>query len=134
MTLRQVTLRHVLKYSILAIGITLFIGYVVFQARFLIIGPYVILDDIATIQTNRVVELSGLATNIIGITLNGRPIYTDKNGYFKETVILENGYTVVTVVGTDRYGRTTVVEQPFWYERASSTATSTSAASSLLTI
>jgi len=60
--------------------------------------------------------IGGEATNITGITLNGRTIYTDKNGYFKEAIILENGYTIATLEGTDLYGRTTRIERSLFYQ------------------
>ena len=47
------------------------------------------------------------------ITLNGRQIFTDKNGNFKEALVLENGYTVATLRAEDRYGRVTHQTQTY---------------------
>ncbi len=42
-----------------------------------------------------------------------RKIYTDKDGYFKEALVLENGYTVATLQAEDRYGRITKHTEEF---------------------
>jgi hypothetical protein len=68
-----------------------------------------------TIQVERVVMLQGSAENIAFLSLNGRQIYTDKKGYFQETLVLENGYTVATVQAQDRYGRSSSYTKEFVY-------------------
>jgi len=94
----------------------LFVGYALFQARFLIEGPVVTLHNLPQVtQTQRTVILEGTAQNIVRITLNGRQIYTDKDGYFKETLVLENGYTIATLQAHDRYGRERSYTQEFVY-------------------
>lgn len=88
--------------------------YVLYQGRLILTGPEItLIDPPPIVQHDRVVDLSGRAQNITKITLNGREIYTDENGYFKEAVVLENGYTIATLEATDRYGRMTSVVTPF---------------------
>jgi large exoprotein involved in heme utilization and adhesion len=100
---------------LLASGIML---YVLYQARFLIVGPTLTLNNVpSTLQNSRTVTLEGTATNIAALTLNGYPIFTDPQGNFQATVILENGYTVTTLAAVDRYGRRTELRQPFVFER-----------------
>ena len=90
--------------------------YVLFQARFLIGGPQIELSAApATVQSERQVTLTGTASNITAIYLNGRPIVTDESGTFNESVVLQNGYNRIRIDAEDRYGRTTFVEQPFVY-------------------
>jgi hypothetical protein len=87
-----------------------------FQARFILTGPVLTFTNLPeAVQTQRVVKLEGLAENIVFITLNGRQIYTDKDGYFKEALVLENGYTVATVQASDRYGRSRSYTKEFVY-------------------
>jgi len=101
---------------LIGLGVSVLVGYSVWQARLLIIGPSITLSEVPTfVQTERIVTLTGYAANITTITLNGRKIYTDLNGYFAEGFLLENGYTIATLEGTDRYGRTTRVIQDFIY-------------------
>jgi len=103
----------------------LVVSYITWQARFLITGPGLILtEDTPLISNERFVTISGQATNITRITLNGRQIFTDQYGYFTEALMLENGYTIATVAATDRFGRTTEIIREFVYFPAS-IATST---------
>lgn len=116
----SIPFRTVVKYSLLSIGLMLMFSYVVFQARYLIVGPQIMLTETAPQQQNeRQVFLSGHAYNISHFWLNDRPIYTDTHGNFKEALILENGYTVATLRAKDRYGRETRVTQEFVYIPAS---------------
>jgi len=112
--------RTIVKLTAITAGLLCILAYVIFQARYLIIGPQVILSDIpAELQNERQVFLSGTAYNISRLWLNDRPIYTDAQGNFKEALVLENGYTVATLRAEDRYGRETKVAQPFVYTPAS---------------
>ncbi|MCA9354213.1 MAG: hypothetical protein KC877_01705 [Candidatus Kaiserbacteria bacterium] len=111
-----VTFRSIIKISIIAIGLVLMVFYILFQARYLIMGPQITLHDVPEIRQNqRQIELTGAAYNISRLWLNDRPIYTDAQGNFKEALVLENGYTVATLRAEDRYGRETTVTQAFVY-------------------
>lgn len=103
-----------------AIGGILIVGllltYVLFQARMFIAGPQIALrEEYETLQNNRQITLAGTAQNITEITVNGRAIVTDEAGHFAESIVLENGYTIVRIAARDRYGRETYIEQPFVY-------------------
>lgn len=107
-----------LRSLLFSIGTTLLLiilfSYVVYQARFLILGPQIVLNsDPAAIQHQPVVELEGQLFNIVSATLNGRTIFTDESGYFKEALILENGYTIATLAVTDRFGRTAAIKRSY---------------------
>lgn len=115
MPTHQITFRMIVRYFLICLAVGAFVAYTLFQARFILMGPVIVLNEIPSLQSAPVVELTGNATNISSINLNGRPIYTDKNGYFKEALVLENGYTVSTITGIDRYGRTSTVEASFIY-------------------
>lgn len=110
------TFRQLLIYGLLAIGLVVLLGYLVFQARFLLQGPRITLtDEPASVQNDRTVTIAGYARNITKITINDRPMFTDRAGYFSEALVLENGYTIATIAATDRYGRETQVVRPFVY-------------------
>lgn len=109
-------LRNLIKITLTFTVTGLLLSYVVFQARFLITGPQIVLnDDIATVQNQRTVTLSGQAFQISRLWLNDRPIFTDSRGNFEEALVLENGYTIATLKAEDRFGRVTKVHQPFVY-------------------
>lgn len=113
---RGITLRTLIFYASLTVTICLIVLYTLFQARFLLSGPIItFMHELPIEQTERVVDLEGEAQNIVKLALNGRQIYTDKNGYFKEALVLENGYTVATLQAHDRYGRTRTYTQSFVY-------------------
>lgn len=87
-----------------------------FQARYLINGPQITLDEPLPIATNkRTVTLTGTTANIARIWLNDRQIFTDPEGRFAELLVLENGPTIATLRAEDRYGRTVRVPRPFVY-------------------
>jgi hypothetical protein len=113
-------LRSVLKAIILVVFLGVTFAYVAFQARFLITGPQIVLsNEPETHQNERVVTLEGKAFNITRLWLNDRQIFTDENGYFKEALVLENGYTITTLRARDRYDRETRVVRSFVYTPAS---------------
>jgi len=100
-------------------GILLILIYVSYQARFLIVGPQITLtNDSPILQNQRAVTLEGSATNISRVWLNDRPIFTDPNGNFSTDVVLQNGYTILTLEAEDRYGRQTSLTQEFVYKPA----------------
>ena len=110
----------ILKVILTLLILSLIVLYVIFQARFLIIGPQILLENEPTVQQNeRIINLVGTARNITHLWLNDRQIYTDENGYFKEALVLENGYTITTLKAKDRYGRETKVVRSFVYTPAS---------------
>jgi hypothetical protein len=112
----RLTLRPVLFTAIGILIGTIFFSYVIFQARFLIQGPVITLTtEPPTEQTEQIVTLEGTVKNITRLSLNGRQIFTDETGYFKEALLLENGYTIATIAATDRYGRETKVIRSFVY-------------------
>jgi hypothetical protein len=53
------------------------------------------------------IEIQGRARNIAYINLNGTQMFTDKNGYFDEKLLLSPGYNVVTLDATDKFGKKT---------------------------
>lgn len=117
-TTTGITFRTFLFYLLTLIGILLFIGYVLFQARFILEGPQIILtNQDSVVQTTALVHIEGHARNIVRMTLNGRQIYTDTTGNFNEALVLENGYTIATLQAEDRYGRTTILTQEFVYKK-----------------
>jgi len=116
---KGITLRILLYYIAVSLCVLFVVGYTLFQARFLIGGPKVsFVNEASVAQTQRVVTLEGSAENIVKIALNGRQIYTDKSGYFKEALVLENGYTVATLEAHDRYGRMRTYTKQFVYTPA----------------
>ena len=119
-TLPRFTFRALVQGALVVCLLLLLILYILWQARFLIAGPRIVLTtEPARVHNERVVILEGTAANITNLSLNGRQIFTDPTGNFKEALVLENGYTIATIAARDRYGRVTKLERPFMYTPAS---------------
>lgn len=115
----DIPFRTVIKFAFGLVVSLLVLAYVVFQARFLIIGPQIVLtEELDVTQNQRQVFLTGHAFNISHLWLNDRPIFTNAKGDFKEALVLENGYTIATLRAEDRYGRETKVSRSYIYTPA----------------
>ena len=81
--------------------------YVLFQARFIILGPRVWIDSPqdGAVVTEPIITLSGQARNAAWISLNGSQIYTDQEGLWSEKLPLSDGASIMTVHVRDRFGR-----------------------------
>lgn len=92
---------------------TVLVVYAGVKAGPLIEGPAVeiALPAEALVYERPPIAVIGTARNISRLTLNGRQIYVDERGIFRETLLLNRGYTVLEVAGTDRFGREARVER-----------------------
>lgn len=83
--------------------------YSAFQTQKLIRGPVIkiINPKTGTTFSQSLVEIEGTAKNVAYLNLNDRPIFTDKNGYFKEKILLSPGYNVIKIDGRDKFKKTT---------------------------
>lgn len=116
----DLSFRSIVRLSFLALFLLFVLGYVIFQARYMIVGPRITLTETPpSVSNERQVTLGGTAFNITRLWLNDRPIYTDPDGNFKEAFVLENGYTIATLRAEDRYGRETIITRSFVYLPAS---------------
>ena len=108
--------RTLVQYCIAAVGLLLVLMFVIFQARYLIVGPRIVITTAPSGPQNvRTIEIAGVAYNISRLWLNDRPIFTNATGNFKEAIVLENGYTITTLRAEDRYGRSTKVDTRLVY-------------------
>jgi len=98
-----------LKISIIIIIAVLILGYGLFQARNLIIGPQirVIAPTNGENLTDPLITVTGSAVNITHISLNDRQIFVDKQGNFSEKLLVPAGYTIIKLAAQDKFGRST---------------------------
>ncbi len=113
---RTLTLGTYIKgVSIIAL-IVLLVWYVHFQARNFLTGPTLdIADTQGIVHHDRTIPLNGIAHNIVKLTLNGKEIHTNEAGSFSHSLILEDGYTIMTLRAEDRFGRATSLTREFVY-------------------
>ena len=117
---RGYSFRTMVKYWLFVLLALLIVSFIVFQARFLIMGPQITITDAPNgPQNERQIHMKGNAHNIARLWLNDRPIYTDAKGDFDEALVLENGYTIATLRAEDRYGRSTALSRELVYVPAS---------------
>lgn len=93
---------------ILIIIITIsLVGYLSYQARGYLMGPKIIMNMPVNGEVihNSYLEVNGQAFNIASLSLNGRPIYTNERGNFKEGLLLARGYNIIELTATDKFGR-----------------------------
>jgi hypothetical protein len=90
--------------AVLALVGTTFYGF--YQLREFLSGPLVSIDEPAdgAVFALPLITLSGRARNIAFITLNGRQIFTDGEGGISESLLLQNGYNIITIEAKDRFG------------------------------
>lgn len=96
----------VIKISAVSFLALVIVAYSLFQAWKLISGPII---DIYTPQNGAtynqtLIEIDGRARNVSYLSMNDRKIFTDKNGYFKEQLLLSPGYNVIKLDAKDKFG------------------------------
>ena len=101
--------RSLVRITISSILGLVIVGYSLFQAQKLIFGPII---DVYTPQNGAtynqtLIEIDGRAQNISYLNLNDSPIFTDKNGYFKEKLLLSPGYNIIKLDARDKFKKYT---------------------------
>ena len=81
------------------------VSYSLFQSWKLISGPIIDIDSPqnGTTYNQALVQISGRARNIAYLNLNDNPIFTDKDGNFKEKFLLSPGYNVIKLDAQDKF-------------------------------
>src|SRR5665647_552495 len=92
---------------LLAIVLFVLIGYGLFEAWPLIIGPSLSIESPQNEQTypDGIVTVKGRASRIAMLTLDGASVLHDKDGSFSSTLTFPHGESILTFVATDRFGR-----------------------------
>ncbi len=92
---------------IILILIFLFAVYGLFKAENFLLGPKIIIESPQNGETftNSAVEIEGRVKNISLFYLNGRQIFTDEKGNFKESLLLARGYNIVELKAKDKFNR-----------------------------
>ena len=110
------SVQRAVKILFIVVLAGLMLTYAYYQARNLINGPSIELSsEPSTLQHERTITLAGHTKNITALSINGNPVYTDEKGDFSRRLVLENGYTIMTIEARDRYGRETSLTRSFVY-------------------
>ena len=55
------------------------------------------------------VTVKGVAKRVSGLSLNGAPLFYEENGNFEVVLTFPRGGTILTLAGTDRFGRSKTI-------------------------
>lgn len=93
------------------IFISLIFGYFWRQASYLISPPMIKITkpaaELTTIQKS--LEISGKTYPDVYLTVNGKEIHVDQDGYFSDIIDLEEGLNILNVQAKDRLGKVNAV-------------------------
>lgn len=80
--------------------------YAYLQSRDFLRGPVITITEPrnGSVATSSFITLSGKARNVAFLTLNSRQIFTDERGNFSESLLLPEGYSIMTIEAKDRFG------------------------------
>lgn len=81
-----------------------FIGVFAYMKMSFILKGVQIEAKIEKVEDSSLSIVSGKAPNAMHISLNGREIFIDKDGSFKESIALIPGFSVVTIDAQDKFG------------------------------
>ncbi|GMQ95416.1 MAG: hypothetical protein BMS9Abin13_529 [Patescibacteria group bacterium] len=98
-----------LKIFLLVLVVATIGGYSYYRVKDFVIGPSITISSPqagATLSYS-LVEVSGTAKNISYLSLDGRQIFTDEEGVFREKLLLYPGYNIISMRASDRFERET---------------------------
>lgn len=100
-------INFLLKFGTIFILVAGFALYGLYKAEVFREGPEIAVNEPRDGQTvkNSFVEISGTAKNISSISIDGRPIFTDEKGFFRENLLLAKGYNIIEVQAADKFGK-----------------------------
>jgi hypothetical protein len=105
------------------------LGYGIFEAQGIVLGPQIHIDDASVESSTQFVRIQGVATHIASLSMNGAAIPVTTDGAFDEPFLLASGENRVVLSAKDKYGHTTQKLLVLYYHATSSPATSTPAES-----
>jgi hypothetical protein len=101
--------KSILRIGTISLLGIIIVGYSLFQAQKLIVGPVI---EVHTPQNGAtynqtLIEIEGRARNTAHLNLNGKKIFTDQEGYFKEKLLLSPGYNIIKLDAVDKFKKYT---------------------------
>ncbi|MCH7883061.1 hypothetical protein IIA95_01430 [Patescibacteria group bacterium] len=93
--------------SIFALLFLVFLVYFGVRMQYILQGPQITITSPAEGEflSNTHVLVVGEGFRATRLELNGRPIYTDENGFFEERLILAPGLNMIELKADGRFGR-----------------------------
>ena len=98
---------RLIRYGLIGLVAILIAVYALFRSLNYIHGPnitvYQPIDGSAIASTT--VTIIGQASRVNSLSLNGKTVFIDEAGNFKETIIVFPGVNVITLDAHDQFGR-----------------------------
>jgi len=112
-----------IKLFIIIFSVFLLISYGLFNARNLIIGPTIeIFSPSSETETKEnTIIIKGRAKNITFLSLNERPIFVDKEGFFEERLLISAGFNIIQLKARDRFKQETLKTIEIYHKQATTT-------------
>ncbi len=97
--------KKIIKIGVVGLFFLFIVVFALFNSRELLFG--VKIKDISIVNgaklTEDKLEVTGNAKHALKLSLNGREISINKDGYFKETIVLLPGYNVIAIRALDKF-------------------------------
>lgn len=102
-----IALRQTLKIALFVLVSVTIIIYSYVQTKNLIIGPKIAITSPqnGSTVTDPLITLLGTSKNISKISVNDRPILVDQRGNFRDELVVQIGYNIISIKGSDRFGK-----------------------------
>ena len=103
----QTTIKKTIRVSGTVIIVCVVFGYGYFRTKDFLAGP--VLEITApkngVVVISPLIEIKGVSKNLSFLNLDGRKIFTDKDGFWEEKLLLQPGVNIIEVRGIDRFKR-----------------------------
>jgi len=101
------TFKFLLKVILIGVLFVFIIGYSYYKTKDLIGGVKLTVAGIEHGETvsNPLIELSGTARRAIHVRINGREIFIDSEGIFRDSLLLLPGYNIITIEAQNKFGK-----------------------------
>lgn len=103
------------------------IGYALFEARWLILGPTIAISSDTSATSTQFIIIRGSAQHSSTLLFNGAPVAVTENGTFGEGFVLIPGVNELYFDATDRYGHSVHKVVTIVYTATTSATLTTSA-------
>lgn len=111
------------KRLVVAVSVVLIVGYAIFNAKHIILGPSIEVMFPTTTETEtteNMLAIKGRAKNTAFLSLNERQISADTEGFFEERLLLSEGFNIISIRAIDRFKKETQETLKVYYKKATS--------------
>jgi hypothetical protein len=109
--LKEIKTRSQSLVIAISIGLFIIVAYTILAAFPFLQGPLLSLNPVETVEG--VTRISGHTSRVSYLSINGLPVALSEDGNFSVERAYPTGYTAVTVLATDRFGRTLTKDLTF---------------------